>query len=103
MRSQLRSWFTALVCTISYTIHCILLLLQVLKGGMPTRVTYAELKDVLKSHAAEADRLFAGEPETALISAILWAFEVPSEAFRLGKTRVFFRAGQISTLEKILR
>eukprot|EP00953_Heterococcus_sp_UTEX-ZZ885_P008569 5132-Heterococcus_DN1.PRE.2 len=75
---------------------------EVLKVGMPTRVTYAELKDVLKSQAAEADRLFAGEPETALISAILWAFEVPSEAFRLGKTRVFFRAGQISTLEKIL-
>jgi myosin heavy subunit len=83
--------------------HTLCILQQVLKVGMPTRVTYAELKDVLKSHAAEADRLFAGEPETALISAILWAFEVPSEAFRLGKTRVFFRAGQISTLEKILR
>lgn len=27
---------------------------------------------------------------------------MPSEAFRLGKTRVFFRAGQISTLQKIL-
>lgn len=28
--------------------------------------------------------------------------QVPSEAFRLGRTRVFFRAGQISTLQKIL-
>lgn len=28
--------------------------------------------------------------------------QVPLEAFRLGKTRVFFRAGQISTLQKIL-
>ena len=27
---------------------------------------------------------------------------MPSEAFRLGRTRVFFRAGQISTLQKIL-
>lgn len=27
---------------------------------------------------------------------------MPSEAFRLGKTRVFFRAGQISTLQRIL-
>ncbi|CAM9989909.1 unnamed protein product, partial [Laminaria digitata] len=50
----------------------------------------------------EAEKLFAGEPETALIASILWAFEVPSEAFRLGRTRVFFRAGQISTLQKIL-
>lgn len=30
------------------------------------------------------------------------ALQVPSEVFRLGRTRVFFRAGQISTLQKIL-
>ncbi|CAM9178970.1 unnamed protein product, partial [Hapterophycus canaliculatus] len=75
---------------------------EVLKVGMPTRVTYTELKEVLGGNAAEAEKLFAGEPETALIAAILWAFEVPSEVFRLGRTRVFFRAGQISTLQKIL-
>ncbi|CAM9301743.1 unnamed protein product, partial [Scytosiphon promiscuus] len=75
---------------------------EVLKVGMPTRVTYKELKEVLGSNAAEAEKLFAGEPETSLIASILWAFEVPSEAFRLGKTRVFFRAGQISTLQRIL-
>lgn len=28
--------------------------------------------------------------------------QVPSEAFRLGRTRVFFRAGQISTVQMIL-
>lgn len=27
---------------------------------------------------------------------------MPPESYRLGKTRVFFRAGQISTLQKIL-
>ncbi|CAM9886122.1 unnamed protein product, partial [Ectocarpus sp. 12 AP-2014] len=75
---------------------------EVLKVGMPTRVTYTDLKEVLGSNAAEAEKLFAGEPETSLIASILWAFEVPSEAFRLGRTRVFFRAGQISTLQKIL-
>ncbi|CAN0342915.1 unnamed protein product, partial [Ectocarpus sp. 12 AP-2014] len=75
---------------------------EVLKVGMPTRVTYTELKEVLGASAAEAEKLFEGEPETALIAAILWAFEVPSEVFRLGRTRVFFRAGQISTLQKIL-
>ncbi|CAM9932796.1 unnamed protein product [Scytosiphon promiscuus] len=75
---------------------------EVLKVGMPTRVTYTELKEVLGANAEEAEKLFEGEPETALIAAILWAFEVPSEVFRLGRTRVFFRAGQISTLQKIL-
>ncbi|CAN0287711.1 unnamed protein product, partial [Ectocarpus sp. 8 AP-2014] len=75
---------------------------EVLKVGMPTRVTYTELKEVLGDNAAQAEKLFEGEPETALIAGILWAFEVPSEVFRLGRTRVFFRAGQISTLQKIL-
>lgn len=28
--------------------------------------------------------------------------QVPADAFRLGRTRVFFRAGQISTLQNIL-
>lgn len=28
--------------------------------------------------------------------------QVPGESYRLGKTRVFFRAGQISTLQRIL-
>ncbi|KAG5175947.1 P-loop containing nucleoside triphosphate hydrolase protein [Tribonema minus] len=76
---------------------------RVLKVGLPTRVSYAELKDVLRGHVGEAERLFAGEPEQVLISAVLWAFDVPSAAFRLGRTRVFFRAGQISALEGILK
>ncbi|CAM9208802.1 unnamed protein product [Ascophyllum nodosum] len=75
---------------------------EVLKVGMPTRVTYSDLKEVLGDKAAEANKLFKGEPETSLIASILWAFEVPSEAFRLGRTRVFFKAGQISIVQKIL-
>lgn len=31
---------------------------------------------MLGENAADAEKLFAGEPETALIAAILWAFEV---------------------------
>mmetsp|Transcript_9767 Transcript_9767/g.14692 ORF Transcript_9767/g.14692 Transcript_9767/m.14692 type:complete len:1438 (-) Transcript_9767:159-4472(-) len=76
---------------------------EVLKVGLPTRVTYTELKSVLKDHLAEAEKMFEGEPETSLISAVLWAFDIPGDAFRLGKTRVFFKAGQISTLEGILK
>lgn len=33
---------------------------------------------------------------------MLLNIQIPSEAFRLGRTRVFFKAGQISMLEKIL-
>lgn len=31
---------------------------------------------VLGDNAAEAETLFKGEPESALVAAILWAFEV---------------------------
>ncbi len=76
---------------------------EVLKVGMPTRVTYTELRRTLGKETKTAEELFRNEPETALISAILFAYEIPSEQFRLGRSRVFFKAGQISTLEKILR
>jgi membrane protein YdbS with pleckstrin-like domain len=37
------------------------------------------------------------------VSSVLWAFEVPEDAFRLGRTRVFFRAGQLGSVQKILQ
>ena len=37
------------------------------------------------------------------MSAVLWAFGVPDDAYRLGKTRVFFRAGQLALLQSILQ
>ncbi|CAM9517584.1 unnamed protein product [Ectocarpus sp. 8 AP-2014] len=69
---------------------------------MPTRISYIDLKMSLGDGILEAEKMFEGEPEKSLVAAILWAFDVPSEAFRLGATRVFFRAGQISVLHKIL-
>ena len=33
----------------------------------------------------------------------MWAFEIPADAFQLGRTRVFFKAGEISRVEAILR
>ncbi|CAM9530215.1 unnamed protein product, partial [Hapterophycus canaliculatus] len=75
---------------------------EVLKVGMPTRISYLDLKMSLGDGILEAEQMFEGEPEKSLVAAILWAFDVPSEAFRLGAKRVFFRAGQISVLQKIL-
>ncbi|CAM9718264.1 unnamed protein product, partial [Hapterophycus canaliculatus] len=70
---------------------------EVLKVGMPTRVTYKELKEVI--HATP----WLAVADFVVFSDVLVArTQVPSEAFRLGKTRVFFRAGQISTLQRIL-
>lgn len=33
----------------------------------------------------------------------MWAFEVPADAYQLGRTRVFFKAGEISRVEAILK
>eukprot|EP00903_Cladosiphon_okamuranus_P015046 g13919.t2 len=75
---------------------------EVLKVGMPTRISYLDLKMSLGDGILEAEKMFEGEPEKSLVAAILWAFDVPPEAFRLGAKRVFFRAGQIAVLHKIL-
>ena len=40
-------------------------------------------QQVLGDKAAEAEKLFAGEPETALIASILWAFEVRRDGVSL--------------------
>lgn len=46
--------------------------------GTPFFVLFSHVvfAQVLGDKAAEADKLFKGEPETALIASILWAFEV---------------------------
>jgi len=38
-----------------------------------------------------------------MIAATMWAFEVPADAYQLGRTRVFFKAGEISRVEAILK
>ena len=64
---------------------------EVLKAGMPTRITYKELRSALSGLPPGTLALFAGQPEEVLIAASMWAFEVPADAYQLGRTRVFFK------------
>ena len=75
---------------------------RALRRGLPTRLPYAELCDryrpllpphILARFPAAATRDFA--------AAVLWAVKTPSAAFRLGRTLVFFRAGQLRQLEAL--
>jgi myosin heavy subunit len=77
---------------------------EVMKVGLPTRISFAELRDTpsLAVVMTEAKKLFAGEPDEVLITAVLWALGVPDESYEMGITRVFFRAGQLNALERIL-
>lgn len=77
---------------------------QVLKVGLPTRVGYAELVGAYKQFMPpDAQRLFAQQSDATLITAILWAFQVPMDSYKLGITKLFFKAGKISILDSILK
>mmetsp|Transcript_248 Transcript_248/g.410 ORF Transcript_248/g.410 Transcript_248/m.410 type:complete len:1405 (+) Transcript_248:358-4572(+) len=79
---------------------------EVLKNGLPTRVSYAELTDtymaLLPEDALKAWRGLGGGSVTAFIAALFWAFEIPRESYKLGLTRVFFASGMLGELEAIL-
>jgi myosin heavy subunit len=75
---------------------------RALRRGLPTRLPYAELCDryrpllpphVLARFPAAATRDFA--------AAVLWSVRTPPDAFRLGRTLIFFRAGQLRQLEAL--
>jgi myosin heavy subunit len=76
---------------------------EVLKAGMPTRVTYQELKTALTDLPRSTLDLFLAQPDEVMIAASMWAFEVPADAYQLGRTRVFFKAGEISRVERMLK
>ncbi|TDH67104.1 hypothetical protein CCR75_007928 [Bremia lactucae] len=77
---------------------------QVLKVGLPTRVSYSELVGAYKKFMpSDAQRLFANQSDPTLITAILWAFQVPMDAYKLGITKLFFKAGKIAVLDAILK
>ena len=84
--------------------QCIMQTAQVLKAGLSTRVSYSELVGACKKFMPPDDqRLFANQSDPTLITAILWAFQVPMDAFELNTTKLFFKAGKIAMLDSILK
>ncbi|TYZ57604.1 hypothetical protein PybrP1_003944 [[Pythium] brassicae (nom. inval.)] len=55
------------------------------------------------SKPGKKKRLFANQSDPTLITAILWAFQVPMDAYKLGITKLFFKAGKIALLDSILK
>ena len=72
---------------------------EVLKAGLPTRIRFEELyhlyQPVLPSALAS---LFDNLSYVDFAEAILWALQVPPDAFQKGRTRVFFKTGKVGTL-----
>lgn len=75
---------------------------EVLRVGLPTRILYAEVVDVYKS-LLPIDMFQKFEFNDKLFTqAILWSYDFPTSAYRLGDTRLFFRTGKIDLLDRLL-
>ncbi|CAK4167413.1 unnamed protein product [Aphanomyces euteiches] len=77
---------------------------ELLKVGLPTRVSYEEIcriyKPVLPSNVTP---MFQCYNDRTFTEAVLWAFRVDPDAYRLGRTRVFFKTGKIALLDALLK
>ncbi|CAK9250732.1 unnamed protein product [Sphagnum jensenii] len=77
---------------------------EVLKLGMPTRLPYKDLIETLAPIIAKIpSTLVSSTEQITLVACILHAFEVKRELYKLGRTRIFFRAGQFELIERILQ
>lgn len=77
---------------------------EVLKVSLPTRMSYHDLKEAFRGTVAKVKHLFGDDEDSdvLLISSLFKAYRIPSNAYRLGVTIAFFRAGQLAMLEKML-
>ncbi|ETW08414.1 hypothetical protein H310_00999 [Aphanomyces invadans] len=77
---------------------------ELLKVGLPTRVSYEEIcriyKPVLPPNVTP---MFQCYNDRTFTEAVLWAFRVDPDAYRLGRTRVFFKTGKIALLDALLK
>jgi myosin heavy subunit len=76
---------------------------EVLKVGLPTRIPYQELKAALAGVIAQVGELVAGASESVVIACILQAYSIPDDIYKLGRTKVFFKAGQFSVIRDLLQ
>jgi myosin heavy subunit len=66
---------------------------EVLKAGLPTRVLHAALlgSSGVGGAPQQVKELMAGQPLVVRVALVLKLYDVPSDAYRVGKTRIFFK------------
>uniref|UniRef100_A0AAV1V4L1 Myosin motor domain-containing protein n=1 Tax=Peronospora matthiolae TaxID=2874970 RepID=A0AAV1V4L1_9STRA len=75
---------------------------EVLRVGLPTRILYAEVVDVYRNLLPYKVFCRFDSNDKLFTQAILWAYDFPTAAYRLGDTRLFFCTGKIDLLDKLL-
>ncbi|GBG24948.1 Myosin-2 [Hondaea fermentalgiana] len=105
-REEGRPWFDRALVVSQLRCLSIEQTAQVLKSGLPTRIPYQSLIDAyaetLPQEALRIWRNLGAGNAREFTKALFWAFDVPHKAYRCGTTRVFFRNGQLSMLDRIL-
>lgn len=77
---------------------------EVLKVGLPTRVPYMLLRDQFEAHMPKAVlEMYQHRGDKEFTMAALDVFDVSREYYHLGYTRLFFRPGRFTELERILK
>lgn len=78
---------------------------EVLRVGLPTRVDYAEIAGGFKKVLPESTLavVSTGVDDKFLVQGILFAFSVDSNAYALGRTKLFFKTGKIAVLESLMQ
>ncbi|KAF0698148.1 Aste57867_11216 [Aphanomyces stellatus] len=75
---------------------------QVLQVGLPTRVTFEEIVDIYTGLLTD-DFMFKFHANARLFTqALCHVLAFPTDAYRLGDTRLFFKTGKIHMLDAIL-
>jgi hypothetical protein len=82
---------------------------EVLKVGLPTRIKISEIEEMFRPILPQKlyDQLHRlkpmdENPSFSFIQALMWACQIPSDSFRIGRTRVFFKSGKIAMLSEVM-
>lgn len=77
---------------------------ELLKVGLPTRVSYDEICRIYKPVLPPSvTPMFDAYNDRTFTEAVLWSFRVEPDAYRLGRTKVFFKTGKIALLDALLK
>ncbi|KAE8908079.1 Unconventional [Phytophthora fragariae] len=77
---------------------------ELLKVGLPTRVSYEEICRIYKPVLPPSvTPMFDAYNDRTFTEAVLWSFRVEPDAYRLGRTKVFFKTGKIALLDALLK
>ena len=104
--NNISQWFDRRYVTMQLKCLSIPQTAEVLKAGLPTRVPYEVLTEnymgVLPAEAIKIWKGLGGGDLRSFMTALFWAFEVPENSYRTGTTKVFFKSGELTLLDKIM-